>query len=148
MHHIPQWALVALSPGTGIVIADPIHDNVPQGLEAFGEQRFAQGDPDVLHDEIPTGEIREIQVRGLLDRGGVLVETPEKWCPRRARTAPALPCPLRDSFADVDRRVGLPLTVAGSERGVRREWAAVVAGVDSRAVEGGEIRSRRSRSGE
>ncbi len=52
MHYVPGWLLRVVPSASGVVIAETIDSRVPDGCEPLYEEGFAEGDPDIVDDQI------------------------------------------------------------------------------------------------
>lgn len=56
---VPFGSAPAVAVGTRVVKTEASDGLVPQRLEALDQQRLAEGNPDVLNDEVAAAEVRE-----------------------------------------------------------------------------------------
>lgn len=50
-------------PGPGIVIAEAVKCRIPNRRELLNQEGFAEGDPNVIHNEIAAREVPAVEIR-------------------------------------------------------------------------------------
>ena len=135
MQHVPQRSLTAVSTGSGVVIAEAIEREIPHGLEARNEQRFAERYPNVIDDEISALEVLDSQITGRAHGVGVFAQPFPQVLPgdrgeNRCTFAPA----RGNGFADINGPLG-SVRIALRHEAVRFKATMVINGVNSGAVE-------------
>ena len=67
MEFVPAGAGAFVASCSGIVIAETVDDGVPEGAVFLDEERFAEGDPDVINGQETAEEVFDIEVFGGFD---------------------------------------------------------------------------------
>jgi len=83
MKHIPRRALLMVSTLAWVMVAKTIDYSIPDRHEFADEHRLAERNPNIVNHEVATLKIRKVQVLGLLDGLGMLVQAIVKHLPRR-----------------------------------------------------------------
>lgn len=72
MERVPVGAFALVPSCARVMVAEPVHDHVPDRLELLEEQELGQSDPDFVNSQVAAGEMREVQVLRPLDGLSVL----------------------------------------------------------------------------
>ncbi|OIP91937.1 MAG: hypothetical protein AUK55_10335 [Syntrophobacteraceae bacterium CG2_30_61_12] len=92
-----------VTAATGIMVAKPVNDLVPNWREFRDEKGFAEGYPNIIDNKISTMEIPCFQIMRKAYAFGVFLESSEKSLARiGVQTEITFPSTGRDCLADID----------------------------------------------
>jgi len=118
---------------SGIVIAEAIHDTIPEWVEHLNQQILPERNPNIVDRKIPAEKIAEVQIGGRADGFAVLRQPiVENGARRSFETEAAFASTLRNRLTDIDRYIP-PIVGAVSfgEMAVGLKIADVIDGVNA-----------------
>ena len=71
MNYVPGRSFLLMPARARIMVSKPVNLEVPEGLKPIYEHRLGKRNPDVIHNQVPTLKVTNVEIRRLYNRVSV-----------------------------------------------------------------------------